>query len=82
MKDSEDFGPTANALKKAQADWKTTGYVPKKEGDKLWEEFRGACNHFFDRMNGSRKAREKEISEVNKAKKKSFQLEKRLNSNL
>ena len=68
LKDSEDFGPTANALKKAQADWKTTGYVPKKEGDKLWEEFRGACNHFFDRMNGSRKAREKEINAGNKAK--------------
>ena len=46
LKDSEDFGAAASALKKAQADWKKTGYVPKKEGDKLWEEFRGACNHF------------------------------------
>ena len=68
LKDSEDFQNTASALKKAQADWKKTGYVPKKEGDKLWEEFRGACNHFFDRMNGQRKAREKEVSAANKAK--------------
>ncbi len=68
LKDSEDFGSAASALKKAQADWKKTGYVPKKEGDKLWEEFRGACNHFFDRMNGQRKAREKEVSAANKAK--------------
>lgn len=67
-KDSDDFGAAASALKKAQADWKRTGYVPKKEGDKLWEEFRGACNHFFDRMNGERKAREKKVSEANKAK--------------
>ena len=68
LKDSEDFGAAASALKKAQADWKKTGYVPKKEGDKLWEEFRGACNHFFDRMNGERKAREKQVSAANKAK--------------
>ena len=67
-KDSDDFGPAASALKKAQADWKRTGYVPKKEGDKLWEEFRSACNHFFDRMNGERKAREKKVSAANKAK--------------
>lgn len=67
-KDSDDFGAAASALKKAQADWKRTGYVPKKEGDKLWEEFRGACNHFFDRMNGERKAREKKVSAANKAK--------------
>lgn len=67
-KNSDDFGAAASALKKAQADWKRTGYVPKKEGDKLWEEFRGACNHFFDRMNGERKAREKKISAANKAK--------------
>ena len=68
LKDSEDFQHTSSALKKAQADWKKTGYVPKKEGDKLWEEFRGACNHFFDRMNGQRKAREKEVSAAYKAK--------------
>ena len=67
-KDSDDFGAAASALKKAQADWKGTGYVPKKEGDKLWEEFRAACNHFFDRMNGERKAREKKVSAANKAK--------------
>lgn len=67
-KDSDDFGAAASALKKAQADWKKSGYVPKKEGDKLWEEFRGACNHFFDRLNGERKAREKQVSVANKAK--------------
>ena len=68
LKDSEDFGATAGALKKAQADWKKTGYVPKKEGDKLWEAFRGACNHFFDRMNGQKKAQEQEVKASLKAK--------------
>ena len=25
--------------------------VPKKLGDQLWNEFLGACNHFFDARN-------------------------------
>ena len=58
VKDSDDFAETAKILKKAQQDWKKSGYVPKKEGDKLWEAFRSACNHFFDRMHGERKASE------------------------
>jgi len=68
LKDSEDFGETAKALKKAQADWKKSGYVPKKQGDQLWEAFRAACNHFFDRMHGQRKAQEKQSTAVQKAK--------------
>ena len=68
LKDSDDFAETARALKKAQADWKKTGYVPKKEGDALWEAFRGACNHFFNRMNGERKAKEQKFSAALKAK--------------
>jgi len=28
--------------------WKTLGHIPKKQGDELWEKFRGACNNFFD----------------------------------
>ena len=59
LQDSEDFEETAQALKKAQADWKKTGFVNKKDGDRLWNEFRAACNHFFDRMHGERKAKEK-----------------------
>ena len=27
--------------------------VPKKLGDKLWEDFLGACNHFFDARNSA-----------------------------
>ena len=68
LKDSEDFGEASKALKKAQADWKKSGYVPKKEGDKLWEAFRAACNHFFDRMHGQRKAQEKQSNAVQQAK--------------
>ena len=68
VKDSDDFAATAQVLKKAQQDWKKSGYVPKKEGDKLWEAFRSACNHFFDRMHGERKAIEKQSNAAQKAK--------------
>jgi len=57
LKDSDDIAGAAQQLKQAQEDWKTSGYVPKKEGDKLWEAFRAACNHFFDRLKGERKAK-------------------------
>ena len=68
LKDSDNFAETASALKKAQADWKISGYVPKKEGDRLWELFRSACNDFFDKMNGERKAKSENFSAAIKAK--------------
>ncbi len=30
-----------------QAEWKKIGPVPKKQADKLWQRFRGACDEFF-----------------------------------
>ncbi len=50
LKDSEDWRNTTNELKRIQAQWKTIGHVPKSESDKIWKEFRSACNHFFDRL--------------------------------
>lgn len=49
LKDSEDLEKTAEILKKIQLDWKKVGHVPKKYSDKLWKEFKDACNHFFNR---------------------------------
>lgn len=47
MKDSDDWKNTPGKFKQLQEDWKKTGPVPKKQGDKLWERFRGAADHFF-----------------------------------
>jgi hypothetical protein len=69
VKDSEDIQETARILKKAQSDWKKTGYVNKKDGDRLWNEFRGACNEFFNRMNNSFKAKEAKTNAAVDAKK-------------
>jgi len=50
LKDSEDWENTTDIMKKIQSDWKKIGHVPRKYSDKLWKEFKDACNHYFDRL--------------------------------
>ena len=50
LKDSEEFEHASNEMKRIQAEWKTIGHVPRKFSDKIWKEFKGACNHYFDRV--------------------------------
>jgi len=50
LKDSEDWDSTTECMKKIQADWKKIGHVPRKYSDKLWKEFKEACNYYFDRL--------------------------------
>ena len=47
--DSTDFAATAAKLKELQAAWKTSGHLPRKQGDELWKRFRTACDKFFER---------------------------------
>ncbi|SDS42289.1 protein of unknown function [Gillisia sp. Hel1_33_143] len=49
-KDNEDFKATTPLMKKIQADWKKVGHVPRKDSDKVWKQFKAACNHYFNRM--------------------------------
>ncbi|MCC5916676.1 MAG: DUF349 domain-containing protein [Cryomorphaceae bacterium] len=58
LKDSEDFKETANTLKKLQSDWRKIGPVARKDSDKIWHQFRSACDHFFNRMKDRHKERE------------------------
>ena len=48
-KDSEDLETTLVLMKNIQNKWKTIGHIPRRDSDKLWKRFRGACNTFFDR---------------------------------
>jgi hypothetical protein len=48
-KDSDDWDVTTEIVKKIQSDWKKIGHVPRKDSDKIWNKFKGACNHYFDR---------------------------------
>ncbi|MBC2845670.1 DUF349 domain-containing protein [Winogradskyella flava] len=55
-KDSEDFEVVTPLMKKIQNDWKKIGHVPRRDSDKIWKQFKAACNHYFDRMHAERKA--------------------------
>lgn len=69
LKDSEDWDSTTEIMKKIQADWKRIGHVPRKYSDKLWKEFKDACNHYFDRLHKKQDAGNKEQLEVFNEKK-------------
>lgn len=56
LKDSEDFKATTPIMKQIQEDWKKIGHVPRKYSDKIWKDFKDACNHYFDRMHAVRNA--------------------------
>ena len=47
-------------MTKIQSDWKSIGHVPRKDSDKIWKQFKKACNHYFDRMHEERNAASKE----------------------
>lgn len=53
LQDSTDWKATSDKLVALQKEWKTIGTVPKKLGDKLWNDFLTACNHFFDARNNA-----------------------------
>ncbi|MFC4098002.1 DUF349 domain-containing protein [Euzebyella saccharophila] len=50
LKDSEDWDSTTQEMKRIQSEWKKIGHVPRKYSDKIWKEFKNACNHYFDRL--------------------------------
>ena len=51
LQDSTDWKATTDKIIALQKEWKTIGIVPKKLGDDLWNEFKDACNKFFEARN-------------------------------
>ncbi|MBT8295328.1 MAG: DUF349 domain-containing protein [Gramella sp.] len=68
-KDNDDFKTVTPLMKKIQADWKKIGHVPRKDSDKVWKQFKKACNHYFDRMHAQRNEDNKEEIEAFEKKK-------------
>jgi hypothetical protein len=50
LQESIDFASTTPIMKQIQEEWKKIGHVPRKYSDKIWNEFREACNHYFDKL--------------------------------
>ncbi|SEQ50274.1 protein of unknown function [Hyunsoonleella jejuensis] len=63
-KDSEDFEATTPLMKKIQSDWKKIGHVPRKDSDKIWKQFKTACNAYFDKLHSKRNEANKEFIEA------------------
>lgn len=60
-KNSEDFKTVTPLMKNIQNQWKSIGHVPRKDSDKIWKQFKNACNHYFDRMHAERKSENQEL---------------------
>ena len=67
-KDSDDFEVVTPLMKKIQKDWRDIGHVPRKDSDKIWKQFKAACNHYFDRLHAQKDEANKEEMEHFKAK--------------
>ncbi|WBL24576.1 DUF349 domain-containing protein [Zunongwangia sp. HGR-M22] len=63
-KDSDDFKTVTPLMKKIQTDWKKIGHVPRKDSDKIWKQFKAACNYYFDRLHENRSEENKEEMEA------------------
>ena len=73
LKESDDFAATTPLMKQIQEEWKLIGHVPRKFSDTLWKEFKGACNHYFERLKESKS--EENAEEVAAFEKKKEYLE-------
>jgi hypothetical protein len=73
-KDTEDFEAVTPLMKKIQSDWKKIGHVPRRDSDKIWKQFKAACNHYFERINEVKNEANKE--EVANYEQKNTMLEK------
>lgn len=56
LKDSEAWEEATPEMKRIQQEWKQIGHVPRKFSDKIWKEFKAACNHYFNRLHSRKNA--------------------------
>ncbi len=58
LKESQDWQATTEAFKKLQSNWKEIGPVPEKFRNTIYEEFKAACDHFFNQRRAQNKEQE------------------------
>ena len=70
---STDFATSTPIMKQIQEEWKQIGHVPRKFSDKIWAEFKEACNHYFEKLKEQKN--EENVEEVEAFDKKKAYLE-------
>lgn len=68
LQDSEEWKETTDALIQLQKEWKEVGPVPEKQREAIYQRFKAACDHFFDKRRNSRKSQDNQFVENLKAK--------------
>ena len=69
LQESTDFAAATPIMKQIQEEWKQIGHVPRKFSDKLWAEFRSACNSYFEKLKASKSEENSEEVEAFEKKK-------------
>ncbi|MCX8489449.1 MAG: DUF349 domain-containing protein [Cyclobacteriaceae bacterium] len=52
LKENQDWEKTSNELKNLQLQWKEVGPVPEKWRERIYQQFKEACDHFFGQRRG------------------------------
>jgi hypothetical protein len=68
IKNFRDFDEKADKVVALQKMWRTIGFAPKKQNNKVYQRFRDACDNFFEKKRGFY-ADNKEIQQTNLQKK-------------
>lgn len=68
LKASEDWSKTSQELIELQRKWKEIGPVPEKQRDKIYKEFKDACDFFFEQRRGTQEKADLEQDENLKKK--------------
>ena len=68
LKESSDWEKTSNELKNLQQRWKEIGPVPEKQREKVFRDFKEACDYFFEQRRNQHGRIETEQSENLKLK--------------
>ena len=50
-KNAKDWKALTDQIMEIQTAWKSVGFATKKDNERIWKEFRNACNVFFERKN-------------------------------
>ncbi|MFE3847579.1 DUF349 domain-containing protein [Flavobacterium sp. LB3P45] len=74
LQESLDFNTTTPIMKQIQEEWKQIGHVPRKYSDKIWKDFKDACNHYFEKLKEQKN--EENVEEVEAFNNKKAYLEK------
>jgi hypothetical protein len=80
LRESQDWEKTSNELKNLQQKWKDVGPVPEKFREKVFKEFKDACDYFFSQRRGQQgKVEQEQIDNLNVKNAVIEELEKHIN---